>query len=105
MKIEEGQSCFQLGHIPDQNGQTLLSELVIFRNSQFYTIQVTTPTFLEELRRQNTGLDPAVQTDDKAFVLPDVSKPDLICEQLSQVPFEELEPYLTPYQLSEHSED
>lgn len=90
-------SCEQITHIGEDvmpNARTFLIKL----DGNAYEVTVTTPDYLGRLRTYNQTLPPEARLDDDMLVLPDISgTEEEICEKLAQTPFEQLEPYLTPF--------
>lgn len=89
--------CEQITHIGEAampNARTFLIKL----DGRPYEVTVTTSDYLGRLRAYNQTLAPEARLDDNMFVLPNISGPEEeICEKLSKIPFEQLEPYLTPF--------
>ncbi len=94
MNSEIQTGCRGIGSAIDQ-GRTVFRELQIVREGINYTISVAEPDFIEEVRKSNQSKSPSVQIDDNIFPLPNVSVVESICHQLSQIPFDKLQPYLT----------
>lgn len=69
-------------------------DLVINRGGKPYLISVASPAFIEGLRQHNEGLDPSVQMGEKHFPMNDILSAEEVCMKLSQIPFDELQPYL-----------
>lgn len=85
--------CYQIARIEDE-GEVLLRELIIKRGGKDYAIRVTTPSFLDELKRKNSLLDPDLRADDNALALPNIESVEEICRRISRFPLSELKPYL-----------
>lgn len=86
--------CRQI-HFTGDEQQPTSCDLIISRGGRSYLISVTTPGFLERLKKYNRPLDPSVQFDDVFYVMDDLPIVDELCQRLSQIPFEKLQPYLT----------
>lgn len=100
-KLEQDRQtgCYQV-HFTGDEQQPTSRDLIISRGDKTYLISVTTPGFLEGLNEYNRPLDPSIQLDDGFYVMDDLPVVDELCQRLSQIPFEKLQPYLTEQQNS-----
>ncbi len=94
MNSEIQTGCRGIGSAVDQ-GRTVFRELQIVREGISYTISVAEPQYIEKVQKDNQGKSPLVQIDDNILPLPNVSVVESICSELSRIPFDKLQPYLT----------
>lgn len=88
------QDCYSINHAEDQ-GKITSRDLMIHRDSRPFIIRVGTAEYANQIRTYNEGLDPTLQIDNNIYVMDDVTNPEEICQKLAQIPFPDLEPYLT----------
>ena len=86
--------CYGVYYTGDEEQPTSRG-LIFHRQGKPYLIHVTTPDALEELRAYNRQFDPDVQLDENFFMVDKLPSVDELCRQLSQIPLEQLQPYLT----------
>lgn len=90
--IQKG--CEQVHFTGDEQHPTS-RDLIIYRGDKSYLISITTPDFLDGLKRYNQQFDPSVQLDESFFVIDVLPAVDELCQKLSKIPTEVLKPYLT----------
>lgn len=88
------QNCYSINHFEDQ-GRITSRDLIVYRDNKSYIIRIGTLDYVNQVKSYNEGLDPTLQIENNIYVLENVSDPDVICQKLAQVPFPDLEPYLT----------
>lgn len=87
--------CYQVGFSGDEQNPTV-RELRIQRQGSVFLINVTTPHHLESLREYNRQFDLQIQLDERFYVVVDpLPSVEELCQQLSQIPLEQLQPFLT----------
>lgn len=91
--------CYQVYFTGDKQ-QPTSRDLIIYRGDKSYLISITTPRFLKELRTYNLQLDPLIQLDDNYLVMDKLPSVEELCKALSQIPTEELKPFLTEQKTS-----
>ena len=93
--MERRFDCFLSGFTPDVNGQIIAGDVHLVLKGKPYLISVGTEEYVTQLRRDNEGKSPEDQLNDRVLILgqEEIVEPR-ICERLSKLPFEALEPYL-----------
>lgn len=86
--------CYRIAHTGQEENPTSL-ELGVRRGGKLYFITVGTPEFLKGLKEYNLGLEDPVKIDENVFVLDTLEHPEDLCNNLAQIPFDELKPFLT----------
>lgn len=86
--------CYQVGFSGDEQNPTV-RELRLQREGRIFLINVTTANHLEDLRTYNRQFDPQNQLDERLYVVDQLPSVGELCQQLSQIPLEQLQPYLT----------
>lgn len=86
--------CYQVAFTGDKEKPTV-RELAIHRGDKTYIISVTTPDYLERLIEYNRQFDPSVQLDENFYLVDELTSIEDLCAKLSQIPFEDLQPYFT----------
>lgn len=95
MKEQDLQTeCIQVDHL-ELDGKMVLRGLMIKRGGKLYKITVATPNYLSELNSYNQKFPPDVQIDNNIYPLNDLSSREEICKNLSAIPLETLQPFLT----------
>lgn len=92
--MTEQRPCFQVAFTGTEE-QPTSRELAFHRDGKSYLISITTPDHLEGLRKYNLQFHPSVQLDENFFVVPQLPSVEDLCNQLSQIPTDQLQPYLT----------
>lgn len=90
----ENQYCQPMSIGLDEKGQLEFCELQIQRENKSYVIRVATPGYIVSLKEHNLTLPEELQLDDNIFPLDGILNQEDICQRLSQIPINELEPYL-----------
>lgn len=84
-----------ISRIMDQD-ETLLLELKVGRRNQQYLLNVASEAYIMRLREANQALDPSLRGSENIFPLKKLEPIETVAEELSQIPDEELNPYLEP---------
>lgn len=89
--------CLQWG---EEDGETPPSRDILFYRSdrdQIYSITVATNKYLDYARSHNSQLDdPDLKLDENVFILDDISDLKEVCNALTSLPFDKLEPFVSP---------
>lgn len=81
--------CEIIGRIPDV-GDTLQFDLKLIRGGREYYLSVARQSYIESLREANKILPTEDQYPDNLYPLPNLED---VCQQLSQIPDDQLQPY------------
>lgn len=93
-KHEIQTDCYQVGFSGDEQNPTV-RELRFQREGSIFLITVTTADHLENLGAYNRQFDAQIQLDERFYVVDQLPSAEELCQKLSQIPLEQLQPYLT----------
>lgn len=92
--MEERKPCFGIG-IVEKEGQIMARDVMLEREGRKFVISVGTPSYMVDLETHRKSLDLPVPGQAEVMVMQDVASIEDICNQLSQIPTDRLQPYLT----------
>lgn len=87
---ERFKQAYQIGSFTNPEGNVILREMVVFPNDQPHIISVATSEYVASVKDENP--------EEKFYVFPETPLPEAeeIWTRISEIPTEELSPYLTP---------
>lgn len=88
--------CREVGFIRNKAGKVLSRELVIGKGGVKYLVSVGLPDYLAQVGLMNSTLPEDAREFDNILPMKDISSVKEICRQLSKIPLNKLQPYLTP---------
>lgn len=88
--------CRQI-HFTGNEQQPTSRDLMIQRGGKFYVISIATPQFVEGLNTYNRQhqLEPSAELGGEFYLMYPIPSVDELCKKLSQIPFAQLQPYLS----------
>lgn len=89
-------SCHQIAHSEDAHGNITSVELRIFLGGKSYLLNVATSEYVSGLREYNSQFPEEEQLEDRFYIVDGETLPskDELCNTITQIPFENLQPLL-----------
>lgn len=87
-------TCLEIAEPVEQEGIVVKRDLMLQIGSYEYSLTIATPKYINNLSEYNKPIKEELQIDDNILPMDSVSDLDEVVDKLSQMPWQDINPYL-----------